>query len=69
VRLGNLEAKHQKLAVDPGCPPQRIFPAHPLDEITQTDFIMILNKLWLVFNRRRCQWSDAPSGVRRHYPF
>jgi hypothetical protein len=34
-RLGNLEAKHQKLAMDPGRAPQPVFPAHPLDEITQ----------------------------------
>jgi hypothetical protein len=34
-RLGDLKAKHQKLAMDPGCAPQWVFPAHPLDEITQ----------------------------------
>jgi len=34
-RLGDLEAKHQKLAMDPGCAPQRVFPAHPPDQITQ----------------------------------
>ena len=34
-RLGDLEAKHQKLAMDPGCAPQRVFPAYPPDQITQ----------------------------------
>src|SRR4029450_6693213 len=34
-RLGHLKAKHQKLAMDPGCTPQRVFPAHPPDQITQ----------------------------------
>jgi hypothetical protein len=33
--LGHLKAKHQKLAMDPGCAPQRVFPAHPPDQITQ----------------------------------
>jgi hypothetical protein len=35
-RLGDLKAKHQKLAMDPGCAPQRVFPAHPPNQITQT---------------------------------
>ena len=30
-RLGNFEPEHQKLAMDPGCAPQWVFPAHPLD--------------------------------------
>src|SRR6266513_4504949 len=34
-RLGHLKAKHQEFAMDPGRAPQRIFLAHPLDEITQ----------------------------------
>ena len=34
-RLGHLKAKHQKLAMDPGRAPQRVFPAYPLDKITQ----------------------------------
>jgi hypothetical protein len=34
-RLGDLKAKHQKLAVDPRCAPQRVFPAHPPDQIPQ----------------------------------
>src|ERR1035437_3484617 len=34
-RLGDLKAKHQKLAMDPGCAPQRVLPAHPPDQITQ----------------------------------
>jgi len=34
-RLGHLEAKHQKLAMDPGCAPQWVFSAHPLDQIPQ----------------------------------
>ena len=34
-RLGHLKAKHQKFAMDPGCAPQWVFPAHPLDKITQ----------------------------------
>src|ERR1035437_977141 len=34
-RLGHLKAKHQKLAMDPGCAPQRVFPAHPPNQITQ----------------------------------
>jgi len=33
--LGNFEAEHQKLAMDPGSAPQRVFPAHPLDQIPQ----------------------------------
>jgi hypothetical protein len=31
-RLGDLEAKHQQLAMDPGCAPQRVFPAHLPDQ-------------------------------------
>jgi len=27
--------KHQEFAMDPGCPPLWVFPAHPADEITQ----------------------------------
>jgi len=34
-RLGHLKAKHQKLAMDPGRAPQRVFPAHPPDQIPQ----------------------------------
>ena len=34
-RLGNFEPEHQKLAMDPGCAPQWVFPAHSLDQITQ----------------------------------
>jgi hypothetical protein len=34
-RLGHLKAKHQKFAMDPGCTPNRVFSAHPLDQITQ----------------------------------
>src|SRR5450759_5338460 len=34
-RLSDLKAKHQKLAMDPGCAPQRVFPAHSPDPITQ----------------------------------
>jgi hypothetical protein len=34
-RLGDLEAKHQQLAMDPGCAPQPVFPAHLPDQITQ----------------------------------
>src|SRR6478672_6132553 len=34
-RLGHLKAKHQKLAVDPGCTPKWVFPAHPPDQISQ----------------------------------
>ena len=34
-RLGNFEPEHQKLAMDPGCAPQRVFPAHPPDQIAQ----------------------------------
>ena len=30
-RLSHLKAKHQKLAMDPGCAPKWVFPAHPLD--------------------------------------
>ena len=33
-RLGDLEAKHQDFAMDPGCPPLWVLPAHPADEIT-----------------------------------
>src|SRR5262249_28440730 len=32
---GRLRTEHQKLAMDPGCAPQRIFLAHPSDEIAQ----------------------------------
>ena len=31
----NLKPEHQQLAMDPGCAPQRVFPAYPSDEITQ----------------------------------
>src|SRR5437588_7485461 len=34
-RLGDLKAKHQEFAMDPGCAPLRVFLAHPLNEITQ----------------------------------
>jgi hypothetical protein len=34
-RLGNLEAKHQKLTMDPGCTPQPVSLAHSPDQITQ----------------------------------
>ena len=34
-RLGDLEAKHQQFAMDPGRAPQPVFLAYPLDEITQ----------------------------------
>jgi hypothetical protein len=34
-RLGNLEPEHQELAMHSGRAPQRVFFAHPLDEITQ----------------------------------
>jgi hypothetical protein len=34
-RLGDREPEHQELAMDPGCAPQRVFPTHPLDQITQ----------------------------------
>ena len=34
-RLGNFEPEHQKLAMDPGCAPQWVFFAHPLDQIPQ----------------------------------
>ena len=34
-RLGHLKAKHQKFAMDPGCAPKWVFPAHPPDQIAQ----------------------------------
>jgi hypothetical protein len=34
-RLGHLKGKHQKLAMDPGCAPKWVFPAHPPDQISQ----------------------------------
>ena len=34
-RLGDLKAKHQEFAMDPRRAPQRVFLAHPLDEISQ----------------------------------
>src|SRR5438477_5520839 len=34
-RLGDLEAKHQEFAMDPGRAPLLVFFAHPLNEITQ----------------------------------
>src|SRR5436190_23454991 len=34
-RLGDRKAKHQEFAMDPGRAPQRVFLAHPLNEITQ----------------------------------
>ena len=34
-RLGDLKAKHQQLAMDPGCSPLWVFLAHPSDEIAQ----------------------------------
>jgi hypothetical protein len=34
-RLGDFEPEHQKLTMDPGCAPQRVFSAHPLDQIPQ----------------------------------
>ena len=34
-RLGHLKAMHPKLAVDPGCAPKWVFPAHPPDPISQ----------------------------------
>src|SRR5436309_14133304 len=33
-RLGDRKAKHQEFAMDPGRAPQRVFLAHPLDEVT-----------------------------------
>jgi len=33
--LGDFEPEHQKLTMDPGCAPQRVFSAHPLDQIPQ----------------------------------
>jgi hypothetical protein len=33
-QLGHLKAQHQQIAMDPGRAPQRVFPAHPLDQIT-----------------------------------
>ena len=33
--LGDIETEHQELAMDPRCTPQRVFPAHPQDDITQ----------------------------------
>ena len=34
-RLSHLEAQHQQLAVNPGCTPQWVFPAHPPDQVMQ----------------------------------
>jgi len=34
-RLGHLKAKHQQLAMDPGCAPKWVFPAHPPDQISK----------------------------------
>src|SRR5262245_3063708 len=34
-RLGDLEAQHQQFAMEAGCSPLRVFPAHPSDEVTQ----------------------------------
>jgi hypothetical protein len=34
-QLGHLKAQHQQIAMDPGRAPQRVFPAHPLGQITQ----------------------------------
>jgi hypothetical protein len=34
-RLGDLKAKHQEFAMDPGCSPLWVFPAHPSDKVTQ----------------------------------
>jgi len=34
-RLGHLKAKHQKLAMDPGCAPKWVFSTHPPDQIAQ----------------------------------
>ena len=34
-RLGDFEPEHQQFAMDPGSAPQWVFPAHPLDQITQ----------------------------------
>jgi len=33
--LGDFEPEHQKLTMDPGCAPQQVFSAHPLDQIPQ----------------------------------
>jgi hypothetical protein len=33
--LGDFEPEHQKFTMDPGCAPQRVFSAHPLDQIPQ----------------------------------
>jgi hypothetical protein len=34
--LSHLKAKHQKLAMDPGCTLPWVLPVHPLDQVTQT---------------------------------
>jgi hypothetical protein len=34
-RLRDFEPKHQQLAMDPGCAPKWVFPAHPPDQISQ----------------------------------
>jgi len=33
--LSHLKAKHQKLAMNPGCAPKWVFPTHPPDQISQ----------------------------------
>jgi hypothetical protein len=33
--LGDFESEHQKLTMNPGCAPQRVFSAHPLDQMPQ----------------------------------
>jgi hypothetical protein len=33
--MGDIEPEHQELAMDPGRTPPWVFPAHPLDQITQ----------------------------------
>src|SRR5436190_480702 len=35
-RLGDLEAQHQELAMDPGCSPIRVLLADPSDKVAQT---------------------------------
>src|ERR1700724_1343891 len=57
-RLGDLEAQHQQLAMDPGCSPIRILLAYPSDEVTQTPI-----DLW-----PSCPLSRFPAPERLETP-
>src|ERR1017187_5858382 len=53
-RLGDLKAKHQKLAMDPGCAPQRVFPLPIQRILLEKRFSTLQKEFKLAYTASAC---------------